>query len=176
MADGQDTNEVGGFFAGAGFHYAHAIQWCAADDPDYVLLLRKRLECFCLAFRPLSETLPICQAIRKATPEALAIWSPPDERGVWLVSNLAQVDQFEAWCRKQVEDGRMNMEAKPDRLIIPVNAVYEDISKVSKPFEPFMWRRDTEGGTDRRIPVEPVLPELGVRPRGKVRGQITVLG
>ncbi|KAJ3500213.1 hypothetical protein NMY22_g19334 [Coprinellus aureogranulatus] len=141
-----------------------AVQYCPDDDANLPLLLRKRLQCLCFGFRPPRELLPICEAIRLATPKPLEIWTPPDERGTALVNNYAQVQQFEKWCKDEVKAGRMNMD-KAEKLIMPMDFIYSGFAGVERPFQPAMFTRAREGGvlTDRRIffdPIRPPSPEL----------------
>lgn len=160
-------------FTRATIHYTNAAMLCPPDDANHALLLRKQLECLCHQYRPLSETLPVCSRIQKAALKALEIWTPPHEGGTALINNAAQVKQFQEWCEKEVKEGRMTMDKVQEKFIIPVGAVYDNIDQVSNPFQPFLWRKDREGGTDRIIPIEPMHPsslvgEPGPSSRAKV--------
>ena len=161
-------------FLRASQYYRDAASYSAPDDPNHSLMLRKQLECLCHAFRPLAETLPICSRIQEAAPKSLEIWIPPHDSGMVILNNLAQIMQFQEWCEKEVAEGRMTMD-KMDKFITPIPAVYEDITQVPKPFQPFLWRKDREGGTDRIIPIVPVPPPNILDEPGPSRAKVRAL-
>ncbi|KAJ3516122.1 hypothetical protein NMY22_g14283 [Coprinellus aureogranulatus] len=161
---GPDREIVHSHHSNAAYHYKTAARLCPDDEAYRPLLLRKHLQCLCFGFRPAREFLPVCEAIRLATPNPLEIWTPPDERGKAIVNNYAQVQQFEQWCKDEVKAGRMNLD-KAEKLIMPMEFVYTGLAGVERPFQPIMFTRAREGGvlTDRRIffdPIRPPSPEL----------------
>jgi hypothetical protein len=73
------------------------------------------------------------------------------------MNNLAQIMQFQEWCEQEVVEGRMTLD-KMDKFITPMMGVYEDVSTVRNPFQPVLFCRDRDGGTNRMIPIVPVPP------------------
>lgn len=146
-----------GHFLSAYHYYREAALSSSPDDPNHALILRKQIECLCHAYQPLAEILPICSRTQEVAPKSLEIWVPPHDSGVAIMNNLAQIMQFQEWCEQEVAGGRMTLD-KMDKFITPMMGVYEDFSTVRNPFQPVLFCRDRDGGTNRMIPIVPVPP------------------
>lgn len=89
--------------------YLSAGEACPTDDEYHPAFLRKHLECLCLLNEPLKITLPLCQRILRAIPQALEIWSvgPSSDQ---LRKCQEQVAAFETHWRTEVREGRATMD------------------------------------------------------------------
>jgi hypothetical protein len=86
------------------------------DDEYHVRFLVKALECFCaMGSVPLSQTLPLCDAIRRAFDQAMVIWGA-SPYGETLKANLSRVKAFEDEHRNLISEGRCTLDSPSGRL------------------------------------------------------------
>lgn len=107
--------------------YLFAAAAYPVDDDYHPAFLRKHLECLCLLDEPLNVTLPLCQQILKAVPEALEIWGA-GPTGDQLRECQEQVRAFETHWRREVAEGRATLEdiGKIDMPTVPKMRTEED--------------------------------------------------
>ncbi|KAJ2917883.1 hypothetical protein MD484_g2579, partial [Candolleomyces efflorescens] len=103
-------------FETASKYYLQAAQNFPEDDEYHVRFLVKALECLCgMGTVPLSKTLPLCDAIRRAFDQAMVIWGA-SPYGETLKTNLSRVDAFEAEHRRLISEGRCTLDSVTGRL------------------------------------------------------------
>ncbi|RXW11558.1 hypothetical protein EST38_g14297 [Candolleomyces aberdarensis] len=95
-------------FERAAKYYLDAAQAFPEDEEQHSRFLQKHLECLCFLKKPLRETLPLCQRIRKALDQALDIWFTPPYGDVLKVT-LDQVKAFESKYNQQIADGKCTL-------------------------------------------------------------------
>jgi hypothetical protein len=89
--------------------YLRAAKTLPEDEEQHSEFLQKHLECLCFLERPLRDTLPVCQRIRKALDQALDIWMPPF--GAALQAILDQVKDFEDKYNQEIADGKCTLDS-----------------------------------------------------------------
>ncbi|RXW11559.1 hypothetical protein EST38_g14296 [Candolleomyces aberdarensis] len=106
----KDDPEKNLSFERAAKYYLDAAQAFPEDDEQHSRFLQKHLECLCFLKRPLRETLPLCQRIRKALDQAFDIWSIPPYGDILKVT-LDQVKYFEGKYNQQIADGECTLDS-----------------------------------------------------------------
>ncbi|RXW19116.1 hypothetical protein EST38_g6722 [Candolleomyces aberdarensis] len=97
-------------------YYLLAAKNFPEDEEYHVRFLVKALECLCATGTiPLRQTLPLCDAIRKAFNQAIEIWGamPVGER---MKRDCNQVKTFEDEHRKLISEGRCTLDSASGRL------------------------------------------------------------
>ena len=97
-------------FKEAAKYYLDAANALPEDEQQHSQFLQKHLECLCFLKRPLRDTVPLCQRIRKALDQALDIWSMPPF-GAVLEVTLDQVRAFEDTYNQQIADGKCTLDS-----------------------------------------------------------------
>ncbi|KAM5536003.1 hypothetical protein V8D89_010261 [Ganoderma adspersum] len=103
-----DAEEAENMLAAAAKFYKKAAEMYPPDDENFPFFLKISFEAEWHRGRPLSETLPLCDRIRKALPAVAKIWefNPADK----LRSHIHQLDEFETRAYTGLLEGKFAMD------------------------------------------------------------------
>ncbi|KAI0375480.1 TPR-like protein [Pilatotrama ljubarskyi] len=103
-----EAEQAENMLAAAAKFYKKAAEMYPPDDENFPFYLKIAFEAELHRGRPLSETLALCERIRKSLPAVLKIWefSPSDK----LKHHMRQVEEFEVRAYTGLLEGKYTME------------------------------------------------------------------
>ncbi|PIL31505.1 transporter [Ganoderma sinense ZZ0214-1] len=111
-----DAEEAENMLAAAAKFYKKAAEMYPPDDENFPFFLKISFEAEWHRGRPLSETLPLCDRIRKALPAVAKIWefNPADK----LRSHIHQLDEFETRAYTGLLEGKLAMDTPSSNIAL----------------------------------------------------------